>query len=590
MPEATRWGTWRKTAQGTLGGVLVVLALLVPVLLVYAFGWPHTLQGETLLYSLSSVALMVFGVCELAQLPLADNPKAYARRNAVLLGMAVLAIASGAASGSIVGAFLGAGSFGAVKFVLLGYIIVSQVALLITLLLRVLRDKRRRWFMGMQPRTVVIASFISLILLGAALLKTPNATVGHLGWLDALFTSTSAVCVTGLIVVDTATVFTHTGQAIILCLIQLGGLGLMTYTFFLAMLAGEGISLHDRVLLREMLSERNLSFVSRTLVEILFVTLAIEGIGAALILHSWNADGTWAMLDLWHAVFHSVSAFCNAGFSTLTGNLADPAVAGRTGLQGIIMCLIVLGGLGFPVLRELRQRALGLILPRRYPRPTHMSLHTRIVLSMTALLIVGGAGVLLLCQMAHLSDLPVSPWRAVFDSVTARTAGFNIEDMGRYSTPVVVMLMLLMFIGGSPAGTAGGIKTTTFALAILNLWATVRGRREIQVGWRSIPEDLANQAFAVFVISLIWIALAIFAMVLAEPGKDFLDLVFETVSAFGTVGLSRGVTSSLSEPGKLIIIATMFIGRVGLIVIAYALLHSSRTTKFNLPKEPVGLT
>jgi hypothetical protein len=452
MDEDGEVGTsrWRTRIRRVLTGVLLVLAMLVPALLVFAFGWPHTLQRETTLYYFSGVALTVYGLCELGLLAVSENPLGYAKRNAIVLVMAVLSIGAGIASGSLVDNLSGGRGIGGLKFLLLVYIIVSQSILLLTLLIRSLRERRGSWMTRMQPRTVVIVSFLSLILTGALMLKTPNATVTPISWVDALFTSASAVCVTGLTVVDTATAFKERGQGVILVLIQLGGLGLMTYTFFLAMLAGEGISLHDRVLLREMLSERNMGFISRTLVEILLLTLVVESIGAVLIYHTWAPAAQAGTFNGWHAVFHSVSASCNAGFSTLSGNLADPQVAGRRGLQVVIMCLVVAGGLGFPVLRELRQRTLGLIFPRYFPVTRQMTLHARVVLSVTALLLSGGALMLLLC------DLRCRPaWtfrRGGRCSTPSRRAppASHIDNVADYSTPVCLTLMLLMFIGGSP--------------------------------------------------------------------------------------------------------------------------------------------
>ena len=576
--------------RGILDWILALLGILGMGVLVYAFGWPLNVASETLLYGLADYMMLVFGLSELTLLAIAGNRLNHVRENALSLTAAVPAIMVSLCSERVLHA-LGGNALGGhnMRWALLTFVIVTQLAVLLPLLLKWLRRGRRTWMTKVQPRALVIGSFFSLILIGALLLMTPNATSGGIRWLDALFTSTSAVCVTGLTVMDTATQFTRHGQFVILVLIQAGGLGLMTFTFFLAMLSGEGISLHDRVLLRDMLSERNLGFVSRMLLEIVLLTLTVELGGTLAIWFCWQGH-TLPGGTLWQSLFHSVSAFCNAGFSILSGNLADPQARGLRSLQAAIMSLVILGGLGFPVLRELRQRALSYIFPKRYQRSSHMSLHTRIVLTMTGILLVGGTLLLFICQYAGPEGVSPSLWRAMFDSVTARTAGFNISDVGMYTAPVAMVLILLMFIGGSPAGTAGGIKTTTFALALLNLWTIVRDKKEIQVGWRSVSQHTANQAFAVLVISLGWIALSIFAMTIAEPTCRFLDLVFETVSAFGTVGLSRGITASLGDPAKLIITATMFIGRIGLIVIANALLHAHTQTHYSLPKEQVSLT
>lgn len=577
-------------AVNTLNGVLAALGIGGLFVVVRIFGWPVGIEGETLLYAATGTILLLFGVCELALLALARHRLVHLRENPLSIAAALVALGISIGAGRISGKLVELLGGRNLSFVLLAFIVVSQAAVLFPLMIQWMRHWRRTWMTMVQPRTLVIGSFMTLILGGALLLMTPNATHGGISWLDAVFTSASAVCVTGLIVVDTATAFTLHGQFVILVLMQIGGLGLMTFAFFLAMLSGEGISLHDRVMLRDVISERNMGFISRVLPEMVLVTGLFEAAGAVLIwfqLQDCSLPGgpVW-----WHSVFHAVSAFCNAGFSTLSGNLADPLVVHMRGIQATVMVLVICGGLGFPVLRELRGRFLSWVFPRHFERKVHMSLHSRIVIRMTVLLLVGGTVLLYACQYAQPSGVEPSLWRAAFDSVTARTAGFNIADVGSYSVPVLLVMMVLMFVGGSPSGTAGGVKTTTVALALLNLWTTVREKREIQVGRRSVSQRTANLAFAAMVISLVWLALASFAMSVAEPSMSFIDLLFETVSAFGTVGLSRGITSSLGIPAKLILVVTMFIGRIGLIVIASALLHSRRDTRYNLPKEDVPLT
>jgi potassium uptake TrkH family protein len=579
-----------KVASGTIRAVLVLLGVAGAALFTYAFGWPLDAAREAALYDVASAILLLFGVCEGLLLVFSGRPLRYLRENAFSLLVAALALAAYSLSGTIHGLLLRNLGPGRLEMGIIAFVIASQTAVVGPLVLDWLRHGRRTWMTLVQPRSLVIGSFAGLILVGALLFMTPNAARVPVRFVDALFTSASAVCVTGLTVLDTAKDFTLHGQVVILLLVQVGGLGLMTFTFFMAMLAGEGISLHDRVMLRDVISERNMGSIARVLFEIVLVTLSIEAVGAFLI-HAELAsaglprEGLW-----WHSVFHSVAAFCNAGFSTYSGNLADPVVKNLRGLQVIVVVLVILGGLGFPVLRELRQRALASLMPARFQKASHMTLHTRLVLRMTAILLLGGAAAIYLCQyVGHTGPAP-SLWRAFFDSTIARTAGFNIEDVGAYPIPVALVLMGLMFIGGSPSGTAGGVKTTTFALALLNLWTIVREKREIQVGWRSVSQRTANQAFAVFIVSLIWLALAAFALTVTEPALRFVDLLFEAVSAFGTVGLSRGVTAALSDSGKLILILTMFIGRIGLIVIASALLHKTLDTRYNLPKEEVGLT
>jgi potassium uptake TrkH family protein len=578
-----------RATNATLNFVLALTGLAGAGALVWAFGWPMDALRASTLFEATDLILFYFGIAEIGLVFTSRHYLQHVRENAFSLAAALIALTASFGSGRILGAILHTTEERTLRVGLLAFIIVSQVAVLLPLTLKWLRHGRRTWMTHVQPRTIVIGSFVTLIVGGALLLMTPNATKHGIDWVDALFTSTSAVCVTGLSTLDTETCFTMHGQFVILVLLQAGGLGLMTFTFFLTMLAGEGISLHDRALLREVMSERNIGYISRVLLEIITWTALIEGVGALFIHHAFLSANLPGQLTWWHSIFHSISAFCNAGFSTLSGGLADARIASLRSVQAVVMCLVVMGGLGFPVLRELRQRLLAKLLPAYFKMPSHMTLHTRLVLRMTLILLVGGAALIYACQYAGGGPAP-SLWRAMFDSVTARTAGFNIADVGQYSLSVSLVIIFLMFVGGSPAGTAGGVKTTTFALAVLNLWTIVREKREIQVGWRSVSQRTANQAFAILVISLAWVGLATFAMTLVEPAKLFIDLLFETVSAFGTVGLSRGVTASLTEPAKLILVATMFIGRIGLIVIASALLHARRDVRYTLPKEDVSLT
>jgi trk system potassium uptake protein len=576
-------------ATKTFFAILAVLGLSSVGILVYAFGWPIDMLGGNVLFGATNYLLLTFGLCELGLLLSSAHRIQHMRENLLSILAAIVALSLYLGSGRIYVLLVEYFGERYLRIGLITFIIITQMAVIVPLVLKWLRYGRRTWMTHVQPRTLVIGSFVLLILAGAGLLMTPNATTSGIRFVDALFTSTSAVCVTGLSVVDTQFAFTFHGQVVILILIQIGGLGLMTFTFFLSMLAGEGISLHDRVLLKDVISERNLGYISRILLEIVTVTAVIESIGAYIIWLEFQGVSLPGKGTLWHAVFHSISAFCNAGFSTISANLADPSISHNYALQATIMMLIILGGLGFPVLRELRQRFLSHIFPKHFERPSHMTLHSRLVLRATAFLLFGGAALIYLCQFVGSGPAP-SLWRAMFDSVTSRTAGFSIADVGTYSVSVSLVIISLMFVGGSPAGTAGGIKTTTFALAVMNLWTTVREKKEIQIGWRSVSQRTANQAFAIMMISFAWIGLAVFAMTLVEPSMKLIDLLFETVSAFGTVGLSRGITARLCDSAKLILVSTMFIGRIGLIVIASALLHSKRDTKYNLPKEEVSLT
>lgn len=483
----------------------------------------------------------------------------------------------------------------------LGALVLVQITLVVPFALRLIGLTRMRFLNRTRPGTLFVGSFLLAILVGTLMLKTPNATAAGIGWLDALFTSASAVCVTGLIVVDTETAFTGQGQLIVLLLIQAGGLGMMTLTYFVALLVGQGINLRDRARLGELFSEENLAKMGSTVWKIVLCTFAIETIGAFLIYQAWSDDPPRPGRLAWDASFHSVSAFCNAGFSTFGDGLAEPAIATERLSQVVVMVLIVLGGLGFAVLSDLPRLALRVFgagldrlrfrqrlqETRRSYEARRISLHTRLVLKTSGLLLLLGAAGFFLAEGWSLSGERV--WEAAFNSVTARTAGFNISDFGSYGFATVVFLCGLMFVGGSPGGTAGGVKTTTLAIALGELRRLVRGHASLHLGNRRIARDVVERSTATLVLSILWVGFAILAISLADSGLDPVDVIFECFSAFGTVGLSRGITSELSSVSKLVIVATMFVGRVGLMTLVFALFGNPVPRRYELPDARLPL-
>jgi len=425
---------------------------------------------------------------------------------------------------------------------------------------------RRR---GPSALQVFVGSFALLILVGTlGLLLLPGLYTGsRLGFVDALFTATSAVCVTGLVVVDTATYFTPFGQAWILLLVQLGGLGIMTLATLIILALGQRLTRDwEQVAGGDVRVLHRIDEVSLVRA-ILVYTVAIESVGALVLWLLWR--GELGSAAVWHAVFHSISAFCNAGFSTFTDSLAGFQGDAPTILW--ISVLIILGGLGFVVLADLR----AWIVARGSRR---LSLNSRIVLIVTGLLLTGSA-LLFLVFEAHfdlaamgLFDRTVNAW---FMSVTARTAGFNTIDYATATNASLILTLLLMLIGGSPGSTAGGLKTTTVAVLLLLLWTRLRGRQETSVFGRTIPRDTAERSAGIVVGSLVLLGACVFILLLTEYPLEteldrvrFLSLVFEAHSAFGTVGLSMGATPDLTTAGRLLIVFLMFVGRVGPLAIA----------------------
>jgi trk system potassium uptake protein TrkH len=443
------------------------------------------------------------------------------------------------------------------------------------------------------PAAVLVGSFAGAIAGGAALLLLPGAATERLSVIDAVFTATSAVCVTGLTVVDTGTRLTAFGQLVVLGLFQAGGLGIMTFAMFGVLLLGRNVSFRDRMVVEDSMHHSPTHELGRLLRYVLAFTLVVEAAGAALLFLRWRADfpaGRAAYLS----VFHSVSAFCNAGFSLFPDSLVryrgDPVV------NAVVTALIIFGGLGFLVNMELRDQVLCRLRGRR---PTRLSLHARLVLVVTGILLaVGMAGFLItewnnLLRGMGMGERLLAGW---FQAVTPRTAGFNTVDYGQASTATLFFTIFLMFVGGSPGSTAGGVKTTSLALLFLLLRARYRGRGRAMVFHRTIPHAVMDRALSVILMSWILASSALFLLAVAELGAtphagarpQFIQLMFETVSAFGTVGLSTGITATLSPAGKLLLVLLMFAGRLGPVTVALAAgRRASGRVRFRYAEENV---
>lgn len=479
------------------------------------------------------------------------------------------------------------------------YLAVIQVTVLWTLVLQAMRHNSLVSRLVLSPGLLLISSFLVMVLGGALLLKMPNCV--HPGqsftWLDSIFTSTSAVCVTGLTVVDTASCFTQRGQFMIMLLIQAGGLGIMTITYFMASFVAGGISIRDRVFLGDMMNEDRLGEIASSLKWIVITTFSIEVIGAVGIYQSLDGvSGCDGAGRLFSAAFHSVSAFCNAGFSLFPGNLADPLVHGRIPLQLMVCCLVILGGTGPLVLRDCQERLVNRV--RRWFDHTvpivRLSFRSRFVLWTTALLLAVGTVALYLSEYSVQEGHPDNGGRlatAFFNAVSPRTAGFNTVDMAALAPATVWIIIVLMVIGGSPGGTAGGLRTTTFALAVLNIGRVLRGQEDLVVFRRSIARDDLARALGILSLGVAWIFLNFIVLVALEPGLDPQRLLFEVASATGTVGLTINTTTALGEAGRILIIINMFVGRIGLMTFFCTLVYSRKSASYlAYPGERVTLT
>lgn len=441
------------------------------------------------------------------------------------------------------------------------------------------------------PARLVASSFAGLILVGALALSLPVMQgPNQVSALDCLFTATSAVCVTGLITVDTATAWSGLGQIVIALLIQLGGLGIMTFSVALLYLSGRKPSPKSHQALRGALGPIPAGELGHMTKNVILYTLALEGVGALVLMGRFAADHPLPQAAAL-AAFHSVSAFCNAGFSLFGNNLEsfpkDPAV------NLVVMALVVLGGLGFVVLREAR----GYLADRLGGRRRRVSLHTRLALWTTACLLMGGALLLWILELprgggAWGGDI----WPLLFTAVTPRTAGFNTIPLGVLGNASLLLIMILMFVGASPGSTGGGVKTTTLATLAALTVNLLRGRPGATVMKRTIPVQQVGQALTLVLGSILIILTATLVLVSLDtpvPAHDqrghFLTLLFEAVSAFGTVGLSLGATAWLTPAGKLVIIALMFIGRLGPITMVYTLGQRFRAPGYTPAEERVML-
>jgi len=437
------------------------------------------------------------------------------------------------------------------------------------------------------PESTLLGSFAAAILLGAIVLWLPwSHEAKEMGFVDALFTATSAVCVTGLIVLDTGKDFTFFGQTVILALIQVGGLGIMTLAALAFVLAGRRMPLRSQAVVSESFFQQDLASEFRsTFRTILAITFLAEGIGASL-LFVFFIDRMESPNAAFAAVFHAISAFCNAGFSTFSGNLME--VRDSSGSILVIMILIVSGGLGYMVLHEIWANAWVIMKSRSVSAATRFSFHARVVLIVTALLLFwGGVGLLIfgLGEQLHWADRLL---HALFQSVTARTAGFNSVDIGRLPSASLFILVMLMFVGGSPASCAGGVKTTGFVVWLARLNASVRGRKEVRLLDRQIPQEVVNRVDFLLALAVFWNVIGILILLSTQTHLrvSALDLIFEQISAFGTVGLSTGLTPELSTAGKLWICATMFVGRTGPLTVALWM-FSRDIVRISYPKGKV---
>jgi trk system potassium uptake protein len=434
------------------------------------------------------------------------------------------------------------------------------------------------------PARVIASSFAGTILVGTVLLTLPVATIEgqQTALLDALFTATSAVCVTGLIVLDTPKHFSTFGQVVLMGLMQVGGLGIMTFSTFLAVALGRRMGMQGRVVMQDLLEERNIETLKAMIVGILKMTLIVEASGALILTWAWYASGESLRYALYLGVFHSIAAFNNAGFALFSDSLMQ--YRGDILINLTVTTLIILGGLGFTVIFSLSEWRFW--QKARVPR---LACHSRLVLTTTAILLASGTLMFLLAESsASMADFSWTDrlLASYFLAVTPRTAGFNTVDTASLTDVSLFITIILMFVGASPTSTGGGVKTSTFALLVLSVRAILRQREEVEVFYRTVPRETVHKALVIITFSFSLVNLFTIALLFTDD-TPFLPAMFEVVSAFGTVGLSMGLTPSLTAAGKVIIIIVMFIGRIGPLTMAVALGEQRDRARFAYPTERV---
>ena len=442
------------------------------------------------------------------------------------------------------------------------------------------------------PSLMMAVSFLFIIMAGSGMLLMPRCIQQgvHLSWIDSLFTATSAVCVTGLTTIDVPSTFTSFGQLVIMMLIQVGGLGVMTITSFFALFFMGNTSIYNQMQVQDMVSSKSLASLWSTLLNIFGFTAVLELAGAVLIfLDIHGTIGLDIRHELFFSMFHAVSAFCNGGFSNYQDGVgASVLMEGHCWLYIILALLIILGGIGYPVLVNLKIAVTKFSKGRRL-----FDLNTKIVLRTTMMLIVSGTALLAFFEWNNtFAGMPIREklTQAFFNAVSPRTAGFISVDLNSMCIQSIFIYTLLMWIGGASQSTAGGVKVNAFAVAFLNIRAIIHGTTRVEFAGRELSTDSIRRANAAVFVSIILLSVFVFLVTLTEPDLPLKAIVFECVSAFATVGSSLGITSSLQDTSKVLLVVLMFIGRVGLVTMAQGLLKQYKNQNYKLPQDNITIS
>jgi len=560
---------------------------LMSIILEYGFFLPT--KYKLILHNISIAVIFIYIFYNIVQFTITKSKKEFLRTHkveALLIFLIFLEAILQLFGESIVEKISRFFNFKNIAFL---YVVFAQIFIVLGIFIGGLRYNNSVLQLKIHPARLFVISFMITILLGTLLLMLPASTVNHkISFIDALFTSASAVSVTGLTTVDTATYFTTFGKIVLLGLFQIGGLGLMTLTTFFALFVSGSMGIRGRLIINDILGEENIGAVSKILGIIISTTFIIEIIGAAVLFISTQQNFTNYQSAIFYSIFHSVSAFCNAGFSLFTLNLMDPMVQNNFLYTFTISLLIIIGGLGFPTLMSIKyfKKQKGSAVPiKRFP------IQVKMVVITSLLLIIVGTVFIYFSELNN-SLVKYSFWQklnlAYFQSVTSRTAGFNTLDFSMMSVPTILFFLFLMFVGASPGGTGGGIKTTTFVILLISSWQLIKEKKNVTLKNRTLPTKTVMGALLKTFLSISIISTGIFLLTIFED-KSLIDIAFESFSAFGTVGLSLGITPLLSWSGKFVIVLLMFIGRVGPLAFIYSIIRSKETYEPDLPTEDVSI-
>ncbi len=569
--------------------IIVITSIIGFAAIVFEYGFQISKDDAVILHYISIGVVGIFILYQFIQLYFSNRKIEHIKSHKIEFLILVFIIVEGILILLGYSLIRRLGTFLHFKDIAFLYIVFAQIYIIVGLIAGGIRYNKKILQLKIHPSRLFVLSFVFLITIGTLLLLLPASTAGgKISFIDALFTSTSAVCVTGLITVDTAVYFTKFGQLVIMLLFQIGGLGLMTFTTFFTLFLAGGIGIKERILLHDLLAEDNVGTITKVLAYLTIITITIEAIGAVILFQSVAAKYPNVGSAIFISVFHSISAFCNAGFSLFTLNLYEPLVRGNVLFTTTISILIILGGIGFPTI-------MGLLRIKSFRTSFgkfrfKLSLQIRMILYTTLILLIVGTVLTFILEYNN-SLAQFSFWQkldaAYFQSVTSRTAGFNTIDITKFAMPTTILFLFLMFVGASPGGTGGGIKTTTFAIIIASTFSFLRNEKSVTIRNRTIPNEIVLRAVLKTLASIAFITLGIFLLTITE-NKSLIDIAFETFSAFGTVGLSRGITSSLSDGGKLIITLLMLIGRVGPFAFLYSILKNKATRAYDLPTENIS--